>query len=79
MVSVSPNPVASNGILSISTNLTGKVKMKLYDAKGRAVRVAVFERDGQLAINGLAAGIYAYSIENERVMRYGKVVVDGGR
>jgi hypothetical protein len=76
MVSVSPNPVASNGVLNINTNLVGKVKFKLYDTKGRAVRVVVFERDGVLAINGLAAGVYAYSIESERVMRFGKVVVE---
>ncbi|MBK8565476.1 MAG: T9SS type A sorting domain-containing protein [Saprospiraceae bacterium] len=76
LVNVSPNPVASNGVLNISTNLFGKVKFKLFDSKGRAVRVAVFEQNGQLALNGLAAGVYAYSIENERVMRYGKVVVE---
>jgi len=75
MVNVSPNPVASNGVLSISTNLTGKVKMKLYDSKGRAVRVAVFERDGQLALKGLAAGVYSYSVESERVIRFGQVIV----
>ncbi len=76
MVSVSPNPVSKNGSLNIHTNLTGKLKFKLYDAKGRAVQVAVFERDGQLAIDGLAAGVYAYSIESEGLMRFGKVVVE---
>ncbi len=76
MVSISPNPVSSNGNLNIYTNLTGKLKFKLYDTKGRAVRVAVFERDGTLALNGLSAGIYAYSIESEGVMKYGKVLVE---
>lgn len=76
MVSISPNPVASNGTLNIHTNLAGKLKFKLYDQKGRAVRVAVFEREGQLTINGLVAGVYAYSIESEGVMRFGKVVVE---
>ncbi len=76
MVNVSPNPVSKNGVLNISTNLKGKVKMKLYDQKGRAVRVAVFERDGQLAMDGLAAGVYSYSVESEGVMRFGKVVVE---
>lgn len=76
MVSVSPNPVSSNGMLNIHTNLAGKLKFKLYDQKGRAVRVAVFEREGQLTINGLVAGFYVYSIESEGVMRFGKVVVE---
>jgi photosystem II stability/assembly factor-like uncharacterized protein len=76
MVSVSPNPVSKNGTLNIHTNLTGKVKMKLYDTKGRAVRLAVFHRDGQLAMDGLAAGVYSYSVESEGVMRFGKVVVE---
>lgn len=76
MVNISPNPVSKNGTLRIHTNLTGKVKFKLYDSKGRSVRVAVFEREGQLAINGLAAGIYAYSAESEGVMRFGKIVVE---
>jgi hypothetical protein len=75
MVNVSPNPVASNGILNISTNLTGKVKFKLFDEKGRAVRLLSFEREGQLALNGLAAGAYSYSVESERVIRFGQVVV----
>ncbi|MCF8246478.1 MAG: T9SS type A sorting domain-containing protein [Saprospiraceae bacterium] len=75
MVNVSPNPVASNGVLNISTNLVGKVKFKLFDEKGRGVRVTVFERNGTLSLNGLAAGIYAYSIENETIMKFGKVVV----
>jgi hypothetical protein len=38
--------------------------------------VSVFEREGQLAIGELAAGVYAYSIESELVMRFGKVVVE---
>ncbi len=76
MVSISPNPVSKNGTLNIHMNLSGKLKFKLYDTKGRAVRVAVFERDGSLTMGGLAAGVYAYSIESERVMNFGKVVVE---
>jgi hypothetical protein len=75
-VRLSPNPVASNGILNITTQqLSGKVKFKLYDSQGRAVRVAVFERNGQLALNGLAAGVYGCSVENERFLWFGKVAV----
>lgn len=75
MVGISPNPAASNGTLSIQTNLVGKVKVRLYDTKGRAIRVTVFEQNGQLALNGLAAGTYACSVEGERGMWFGKVVV----
>jgi hypothetical protein len=75
-ISISPNPAASNGTLNISTNLAGKVKLKLYDAKGRAVRVAVFEQNGQLVLNGLPAGIYTCAVESELAMWFGKVVVE---
>ena len=57
-------------------NLAGKVKLKLYDAKGRAVRVAVFEQNGQLVLNGLPAGIYTCAVESELAMWFGKVVVE---
>jgi hypothetical protein len=76
MVSVSPNPVASTGVLNISTNLVGKVKFRLFDTKGRAIRVVVFEQSGRLTLGGLAAGVYAYSVESEGFMRFGKVVVE---
>lgn len=75
-VGISPNPVASGGVLSLHTNLTGKIKFKLYDAKGQAVRVVVFEQNGQLALDGLAAGLYTCAAEGEQVMWFGKVVVE---
>jgi photosystem II stability/assembly factor-like uncharacterized protein len=76
LIAVSPNPVASNGVLSIQTNLVGKVKFRLFDEKGRAIRLAVFEKSTNLPLNGLAAGMYFYSIENKGVMKFGKVVVE---
>ncbi len=75
-VSIAPNPAASNSTLHISTNLAGKVKVKLYDAKGRAVRLATCEQNGQLYLNGLPAGIYTCAVESEEAMWFGKVVVE---
>ncbi|MBI1225167.1 MAG: T9SS type A sorting domain-containing protein [Bacteroidetes bacterium] len=76
MISISPNPVASNGTLNIHTNLVGKVKFRLFDEKGRAIRLVGFDKSTQLALNGLAAGVYFYSLENEGVMKFGQVVVE---
>ncbi len=72
---LSPNPVATNGLLTIKTELPGTVTFSLYDEKGRAIRIAKFENNTQLQMQGLAAGIYVYAIESERFLGYGRIVV----
>ncbi|MFZ4477739.1 MAG: T9SS type A sorting domain-containing protein, partial [Saprospiraceae bacterium] len=75
VVRVWPNPVSGNGALNIQTNLSGKSTFRLYDAKGRAIRLAVFERDLALPLKALPEGVYFYSIENETVIKTGKLRV----
>ncbi|GJM32069.1 MAG: hypothetical protein DHS20C18_10700 [Saprospiraceae bacterium] len=74
-VNISPNPVASNGVLRVKTNLNGTVRLRLFDGKGRAIRLVKFEGTTDLALNDLEAGIYFYAVENEAFLGYGKVVV----
>ncbi len=73
---VSPNPVSATRLLNIRTNLSGKSTFRLFDAKGRAIRVTVFEGATALPMSGLAPGVYVYTIEHEGFMRTGKVVVE---
>jgi hypothetical protein len=75
VVRVWPNPVSGNGALNVQTNLSGKSTFRLYDAKGRAIRLAVFERDLALPLKALPEGVYFYSIENETVIKTGKLRV----
>lgn len=73
---VSPNPVAKNGRLQIQTDLVGEATFRLFDEKGRAVRLAKFSGSAAVEIGGLPAGVYFFRIENERFMKNGRVVVE---
>jgi hypothetical protein len=75
VVRVSPNPVASNSMLTIQTNLPGKAVFRLFDAKGRAIRLFTFERQATVSLQGLAAGTYAYALETDGVIKTGRVMV----
>jgi len=55
----------------------GTAVFRLFDDKGRAVRVEKFEGQARVLLNGLSAGTYAYSIEGEQAMVFGRVVVYG--
>lgn len=78
VVRVWPNPVSGNGALHIQTNLSGQTTFRLYDAKGRAIRLAVFEREIALPLKALPEGVYFYSLEHEAVIKTGKVRVQSG-
>jgi hypothetical protein len=75
VVRVSPNPVASNSMLTIQTNLPGKAVFRLFDAKGKAIRLFTFERQATVSLQGLAAGTYAYALETDGVIKTGRVMV----
>jgi len=75
-IQVMPNPVLSNGRCTVTTNRDGVFHFRLFDEKGRAVRVLRFEGKGELALDGLPAGVYLYRVESEDFMGFGKVVVE---
>ncbi len=70
-----PNPVAGGAEFTVQTTLEGPVWFRLFDDKGRAIRVQKMEGSARISTAGLAAGAYAFRIENDRFMRFGKVVV----
>lgn len=74
---VFPNPVSADGVLLVEFDHPGPAIFRLFDDKGRAVRVEKMERQTRVPLHGLSAGTYAYSIEGERAMVFGRVVVYG--
>lgn len=68
-----PNPAGE--FFTVKTTLDGPVHFRLFDEKGRAVRVAKFEGQTTISTSGLQAGAYVFRIENERFMQFGKVIV----
>ncbi|MBL7795198.1 MAG: T9SS type A sorting domain-containing protein, partial [Saprospiraceae bacterium] len=73
---VYPNPVVADGVLHVQFDQPGTAVFRLFDEKGRAIRVEKFEGQTQVRLNGLSAGVYAYSIEGGVAMVFGRVVVD---
>jgi hypothetical protein len=76
VVSLYPNPVSRDGICTIRTTLDGSCQFHLYDEKGRAVCLKGFEGQTTVSLDGLPAGIYAYRIDNETYMTFGKLIVE---
>ncbi|MFN4254504.1 MAG: LamG-like jellyroll fold domain-containing protein [Saprospiraceae bacterium] len=70
-----PSLAQADGKLNIETDLVGQATFRLMDEKGRALRLAKFEGNTAIDLNGLAPGTYFYRIENEAFMQNGKVVV----
>lgn len=74
-VTIHPNPVASGSYFTVETNLEGQVWFRLFDDKGRAIRVQRFEAQTSVSTENLPAGAYTFRIENGRKMQIGQVVV----
>lgn len=72
---VYPNPVAADGLLHVQFDQPGTAVFRLFDEKGRAILVEKFEGQTQVRLNGLSAGVYAYSIEGGVAMVFDRVVV----
>ena len=73
--SVFPNPVAENGTIQLRASFSGSSTFRLFDSKGNQVRKVKFEGNGTLSLTGLSAGVYAYRMEHEGYLRFGRLVV----
>jgi photosystem II stability/assembly factor-like uncharacterized protein len=76
LITVSPNPVSRNGICRIRTTVDGTWQFRLFDEKGRAVRIVRLSGQADVSMDGLPAGAYVYRIENENFMRFGKLIIE---
>jgi hypothetical protein len=86
-VSVAPNPLNPSGVLSFRTSSAGRVKVAVFDAKGRIVRVlmdtpAVPAGSHTVSVDGrgdrgqvLASGIYFYRIEAAEGSAAGRIAI----
>jgi hypothetical protein len=82
---VAPNPILGTGALTLSTERMGPVRVTLYDASGRLIRVIADlpatpagEHSFELSRHGdadLPSGIYFYSIESLGPRQTGKLVI----
>jgi photosystem II stability/assembly factor-like uncharacterized protein len=74
---VFPNPVASNGQVSIRTeNLPGNLIFRLFDAKGNPVRTLKFAGQTIFETKDLPAGAYFYRLESDRWMQVGMLSIN---
>jgi photosystem II stability/assembly factor-like uncharacterized protein len=74
-VKISPNPVGKDGLVTILTNLEGECKFRLFDEKGRAIRVLKFSKNGTIDVSGLDSVAYFYQVEGVSYMVSGVLVV----
>lgn len=72
---VYPNPVHAGSVLHLRSSAAGTVVFRLFDEKGRAIRVEKFSREKTVSITGISAGVYTYAVEGEDIMRFGQLVV----
>lgn len=75
-VSVYPNPVRANSNFTIQSNTQDEMKIVIFDALGKQVRVISFNGMTNVTPNNMGAGTYFYKIfSNETVLKSGKLVV----
>ena len=61
-INIYPNPVSSNGILNIKTDIIGNAGFVLMDINGRVVKRITFNQNAHIKIENLSAGNYFYSV-----------------
>jgi photosystem II stability/assembly factor-like uncharacterized protein len=72
---VYPNPAAMGGLLRVWSDIEAPCTLRLFDTKGRAIRILNFESQGTLDLRDLAAGTYAWRIESDTRIWTGRVVL----
>jgi hypothetical protein len=70
-----PNPAVAGSQLQVWADTPDECIVRVYDAKGRAVRVQRFSEKTSLALGDLAAGTYAWRIESGQHIWTGRVLV----
>ncbi len=85
--SLAPNPMNPQGLLSFSTQTAGKVRVQIFDARGRLVRTLLdsaarpaghqyLRFDGRDDRGGaLGSGVYLYRIETPNGVSTGRVTI----
>ena len=76
MISVYPNPLASNGILSVNSRVGVPGNFSLYNLRGQKVMQAeITGSKDELAVGRLPGGIYLYRIGSGKSVVCGKLLV----
>ena len=65
--------MSTSGLLQLSG--AGNCRFRLFDAKGNQIRFIRFTDRESLELQDLPAGAYAYSLENDSRMIFGKLIV----
>lgn len=75
-VSVYPNPVANDGIVTIENTATSNVRFSLYDSSGKLIRSGNVPMGETFRFEpNTANGLYSYSIRGADFIKNGKLVV----
>jgi hypothetical protein len=74
-VSLSPNPVSSDGKIKVETNLTGEMKFVLYNDKAQLLKTIKFSNSIEIDLSGTLEGKYFYRVENKSFKMGGVLLV----
>jgi hypothetical protein len=74
-VTIAPNPLSSNDIARIETNVPGEMKFRLFNGNGQALKVVKFVKTGEIDLDGIPNGTYFYRVENKTFKMGGVLLV----
>jgi hypothetical protein len=74
-VTISPNPLSSNDIAKIESNVPGELKFRLLNSNGQALKVVKFVKSGEIDLDGVPNGTYFYRVENKTFKMGGVLLV----
>jgi hypothetical protein len=76
-LTVFPNPVSSNGFLTVKNNLDDDIEFKLYSIQGQLIGTRFTQSNTPISLApwNLSTGVYLYDIRSSNKIQKGKIIV----
>ena len=76
-----PNPVASNGFITIKSNSEDLIKFSLYSIQGKQIAKLTTTANVEIPVSQwqLSSGVYLYTIRSKNRIKKGKLIVTNSR
>jgi photosystem II stability/assembly factor-like uncharacterized protein len=72
---INPNPAVAQSTVQVWADVEAPCTLRLFDERGRAIRIVQFEGRGTLDLRDLPSGTYPWRIESEYRIWTGKLLV----
>ena len=81
ILNVYPNPILTNGFLSVESSNPGRLEFSLFDLKGKLIKNVVGQNQFKLSLEelGLESGIYLYMSKTDSQVKKGRLSIINGR